>query len=48
MLSSNEPEKLKQMEPEFTESYKIVLIDSRTDAIERYSNLYLYRVAKKI
>lgn len=47
LLSVNSPGRLADMEPEFTRFYRVQLVAERGGAIEKYSNLYLYKVSLK-
>lgn len=46
MMSVNSPAKIKVMEPALADRFRLQAIDSCTGAIERYSDLYLYRVSR--
>lgn len=45
MLSANSPEKLKQQDKMLGMHYQLQLVRAFTGAVERYSNVYLYRIS---
>ena len=45
LLSSLPPETLAQMDGQLGITYKVSLVDKREGAIEKYSNIYLYRIS---
>ena len=47
MLSTGSPATLSQDDPQLSKSYHVVLVNKIEGAIEKYSNLYLYRINKQ-
>lgn len=47
LLSVNSPQRLASMEPEFARFYRVQLVAERAGAIEKYGNLYFYKVSPK-
>ena len=46
MITQNAPDLLSEIDPQLSVSFHVALIDKREGAIDRGSNLYLYRITK--